>query len=370
MTSVPFVDVVAQHRAIEPEIMAAISEVLTSGRFILGPQVETFEEAFARFVGVTRAVGVSNGLDALRLALMALDIGAGDEVILPANTYIATALAVSSVGARPVLVDCDPATYSIDVNGIAAVITPRTRAIIPVHLAGQAAQMNPVRDLAVRHGVHVIEDAAQAQGTLYEGTPCGSLGAMGCFSFYPGKNLGAYGDAGAITTNDVALADRLRRLRHQGQVVKYEHTEKGMNHRLDTLQAAILSVKLRYLAEWNAARARHAVTYRRLLAEVGDLTFQQTVPYSTHIYHLFIVETEQRDALQRHLDNAGIQTVIHYPKPVHLQRAYADLDYDPGSFPHAERLAGRILSLPMFPELTNDQIELVVGEVRRFFDQG
>lgn len=365
--TVPFVDLKAQYAAIREEVRAAIDRVLESAGFILGPAVAEFEEAFAAFCGTREAVGVSSGLDALRLALMAIDIGPGDEVILPANTYIATALAVSALGARPVLVDCDPRTYEIDPERIAAAITPRTRVIIPVHLAGQPAAMDAVLAIAARHGLAVIEDAAQAHGALYRGRPCGSLGLMGCFSFYPGKNLGAYGDGGAVTTNDLELAARLRRLRDYGQRVKCEHVEQGLNARLDALQAAVLNVKLRYLPAWNAARARHAETYRAMLEGVGDLAFQQRVPETTHIYHLFVVETDHRDALQQHLAERGIATGIHYPVPIHLQPAYAALGYRCGDFPAAERLARRMLSLPMYAELQPEQIAAVVAAVREFY---
>lgn len=368
MKNIPFVDLVTQHGEIQGEIDAAIQPVLSQCNFILGSQVEEFEQAFARFVGTEHAIGVSSGLDALRLALMALDVGSGDEVILPANTYIATALAVSAVGARPTLVDCDPKTYNIDASLIEPAITPRTKAIIPVHLTGQSADMDPILEVADRHGLSVVEDAAQAHGTLYKGRPCGSIGAMGCFSFYPGKNLGAYGDGGAVTTHDAGLAERLRRLRNYGQQAKYQHVEKGLNARLDTLQAAILGVKLRHLPRWNEARATHAEDYREMLTGVGDLISQRRAPYSTHVYHLFIVETEQRAALQEHLSAAGIGTGIHYPIPIHLQRAYEDLGYSKGDFPEAERLAGRMLSLPMFPELRSDQVQRVAEEIRVFYD--
>jgi dTDP-4-amino-4,6-dideoxygalactose transaminase len=365
---VPFFDAAAQQRSVMAETQAAIQEVLDQARFIVGPQVGEFERAFAGFVGVGHAVGVSSGLDALRLALSAVDVGPGDEVILPANTYIATALAVSAVGARPVLVDCDPRTYLIDCGQIAPAITPRTKAVIPVHLTGQAADMDSILGLAGAHGLHVVEDAAQAHGTTYRDRSCGTLGTLGCFSFYPSKNLGACGDAGMVTTGDQRLADRVRRLRNYGEEVKYHHVEKGVNARLDTLQAAILSVKLRRLAAWNQARTEHASSYRRLLAGVGDITFQEQAPGSNHVYHLLVVETERRDALREHLRAAGVQTGVHYPVPIHLQPAYQDLGYKPGDFPNAERLAARTLSLPMFPELRPDQIEFVADQVEQFFD--
>jgi dTDP-4-amino-4,6-dideoxygalactose transaminase len=288
-------------------------------------------------------------------------------VILPANTYIATALAVSAVGARPVLVDCDPQTYNLDTEQIEAAITPRSKALMPVHLTGQAADMDAVMAVAEKHGLLVIEDAAQAHGTLYKGRPCGSFGAAAGFSFYPGKNLGAYGDGGIVTTNDAQLAEKMRRLRNYGQSRKYYHDEQGLNTRLDTVQAAVLQVKLKYLPEWNAARARNAALYREALAGVGDLRFQQQAPDSTHIYHLFIVETGRRNALAAHLTAANIQNGIHYPIPVHLQQACQDLGYRAGAFPHSERLAGCMLSLPMFPELSEAQIGRVADEIRRFF---
>jgi dTDP-4-amino-4,6-dideoxygalactose transaminase len=364
---VPFVDLAAQYRHIQDEIDAAIKRVLLRSDFILGVEVAEFEQAFAKFIGVEHAVGVSSGLDALRLALMALDLGPDDEVILPTNSFVATALAVSAVGAKPVLVDCDPLTYNIDVACIESAITPRTRAIIPVHLTGQAADMDAILEIADRYQLEVIEDAAQAHGTLYKGRPSGSLGRLGCFSFYPGKNLGAYGDAGMVTTPDESLAERLRRLRNYGQHIKYEHCERGLNTRLDTLQAAVLKVKLPQLPQWNTARVRHAETYRKLLSGVGDLRFQQQVPYSTHIYHLFIIETECRDALQKHLTAIGVQTGIHYPTPIHLQPVYADLGYRRGDFSNAEQLANRTLSLPMFPELNKAQLTHVVQAIRAFF---
>ena len=367
---VPFVDLVAQYRAIASEIEVAVNDVLSRCNFVLGTQVEEFERAFAEFVACQHAVGVSSGLDALRLALASLGIGPGDEVIIPANTYIATALAVTAQGARPVLVDCDPSTYTIDVHRIERAITARTRAIIPVHLTGQSADMDPILDLAAQYGLRVVEDAAQAHGTRYKGRPCGAMGDAGCFSFYPGKNLGAYGDAGLVTTNDKLLADRLRRLRNYGQQQKYEHTEKGLNARLDTIQAAILNVKLKYLAGWNEARARHATSYASRLEGLPGLRLQSCSPASTHIFHLFIVESDRRNGLQRYLEDSGIQTGIHYPKPIHLQTAYKDLGYTLGDFPETERLADQMLSLPMFPELTEQQIDLVCDAVASFVTEG
>jgi dTDP-4-amino-4,6-dideoxygalactose transaminase len=332
--------------------------------------VRRFEEEFAAFVESEHAVGVGSGLDALRLGLLALGVGPGDEVILPANTYIATALAVSEVGADVVLVDCDPSTYNIDPDAVAAAVTSRTRALLPVHFTGQAAEMKPLLELAARKSLAVVEDAAQAHGTKYDAQPCGSLGDVACFSFYPGKNLGAYGDGGMLTTSDSDVAERTQLLRNYGERAKYEHVVKGVNSRLDGVQAAFLSVKLRHLPSWNEARLRHAETYKAHLQGVGDLRFQKRSESSTHVYHLFTVETEERDALRNHLAEREIQTGIHYPTPIHLQEAYSDLGLGWGAFPHSERLAQETLSLPMYPELTEEQITHVADAIRDFFSPG
>jgi dTDP-4-amino-4,6-dideoxygalactose transaminase len=367
---VPFVDLVAQYESIAEEIDRAFHEVTASAEYILGARVERFEEEFADFVGAEHAVGVGSGLDALRLGLLALDIGPGDEVIVPANTYIATAFAVSEVGAELVLVDCDPATYNVDPDAVAAALTPRTRALLPVHFTGQAAEMRPLLDLAASNGLEVVEDAAQAHGTLYEGRPCGSLSKLACFSFYPGKNLGAYGDGGMVTTSDPAVAKKTRQLRNYGERAKYDHVVKGVNSRLDGLQAAFLSVKLPHLPSWNEARLRHADAYTADLDDVGDLVLQQRSNSSTHVYHLFIVETAKRDELRGFLTERGIQTGIHYPIPIHLQKAYSDLGLGQGAFPQTERLAQESLSLPMYPELTEEQIRTVTDAIREFFASG
>ena len=357
----------AQYESIAEEIDDAFRQVTASAQYILGAGVERFEADFAHFVGCEHGIGVGSGLDALHLGLLALEIGPGDEVIVPANTYIATALAVSAVGADVVLVDCDPATYNVDPGAVAAAVTSRTRALLPVHFTGQAAEMSALLELAVRANLEVIEDAAQAHGTRYDGRPCGSLGKLACFSFYPGKNLGAYGDAGMVTTSDALVAERTRRLRNYGERAKYDHVVKGVNSRLDGLQAAFLSVKLRHLPEWNDARLRHADMYRAELEGVGDLGWQQRASSSTHVYHLFVVETEERDALRDFLTEQGIQTGIHYPIPIHLQEAYGDLGLGRGAFPHAERLARESLSLPMYPELTEQQINSVTNAIREYF---
>jgi dTDP-4-amino-4,6-dideoxygalactose transaminase len=366
---IPFVDLAAQLKSIRLHIAKAIEDALESSAFILGARVETFENEFAQFIGVAHGIGVGNGLDAIRLSLQALGLGPGDEVIVPANTFIATAMAVSAVGAKPVLVDCD-ATYGIDVSILDAAVTPRTKAIIPVHLAGQSANMDSILNCAERYRLLVVEDAAQAHGARYGESRCGSVGVAGCFSFYPGKNLGAMGDGGMIVTNDSSLAGKLRQLRNYGQEDKYQHLVKGSNSRLDGIQAAILSVKLPHLETWNQARRNHAAAYRELLSGVGDLKFQEreASASSMHVYHLFIVETQLRDQLRAHLNAAGIETGIHYPTPIHLQPAYADLGHRAGDFPCAERLAATMLSLPMYAELQPHQINRVASEVKRFFD--
>jgi len=364
---IPFVDLVAQYDAIAHEIDAAFHEVTRSAQYILGTQVQRFEAEFAEFVGADHAVGVGSGLDALRLGLLALGIGPGDEVIVPANSYIATALAVSDVGADVVLVDCDPSTYNIDPQAVEAAVTDKTRAVLPVHFAGQAVEMQHLLELAERHRLELVEDAAQAHGARWRDRRCGSIGRIACFSFYPGKNLGAYGDGGMVTTSDAGAVERIRQLRNYGERRKYEHVVKGVNSRLDGLQAAFLSVKLRRLADWNAARVSHAGSYAAELAGVGDLILQEVAPDSTHIYHLFTVRTAHRDALRDFLGERGIQTGIHYPVPIHLQEAYTELALGAGTFPHAEALARETLSLPMYPELTAEQLAVVAGAVKEFF---
>ena len=370
--TVPFVDLVAQYETIADEIDRAFDETTSSAQYILGDRVERFEEEFAAFVGSEAGVGVGNGLDALRLGLLGLGIGPGDEVIIPANTYIATAFAVSDVGADVVLVDCDPRTYNIDPAAVDAALTSKTSALIPVHLAGRSAEMRPLMGIARAGGFEVVEDAAQAHGAEDEdvGVPCGSIGRLACFSFYPGKNLGAYGDAGMVTTSDAEIAQRIRRLRNYGERRKYDHVVKGVNSRLDALQASFLSVKLRHLRDWNASRRERAAAYRAQLEGVGDIVVQDGANGSTHVYHLFIIETENRDALRDFLSERGIQTGIHYPIPIHLQEAYEELGFGEGAFPVTERLAKQSLSLPMFAELTDEQLAHVTGAIREFFDSG
>jgi len=358
---VPFVDLQAQYRSIASDVNAAIQGTIERGDFILGEELNLFEQDFARYIGTKNAVGVGSGLDALEMALRAYEIGPGDEVITAANTYIATALAILAVGARPILVDMD-ANYNIDPALIEAAITPRTRAIMPVHLYGQPADMEEISGIAKRRNLVVIEDAAQAHGAMYGGRRAGCIGHCAAFSFYPAKNLGAYGDGGMVVTNDDAIAEKIRRLRNYGQRVKYVHTSVGTNSRLDTMQAAILRVKLRHLDKWNAARAEHAAAYNKLLSGAPCVA-PQIAPKRTHIFHLYVIQVEKRDEVQKALGSRGIGTGIHYPIPIHLQEACVNLGYKPGSFPATERVASRILSLPMYAEMSAEQQEYVAANL-------
>jgi dTDP-4-amino-4,6-dideoxygalactose transaminase len=370
---VPFVDLQAQYRAIKAEIDAALQRVLDTSAFILGREVEAFERAFAEYVGARECVGVSNGTAALHLALAACGVGAGDEVIVPANTFFATPEAVSAAGATPVFVDCDPVTYNLDPAKMERAVSERTRAVIPVHLYGQPADLDAVSEVAGRHGLTVIEDAAQAHGALYKGRRVGALARAGCFSFYPGKNLGAYGEGGAVVTDDPEVARRVRLLRDHGSLVKYRHEIVGYNSRLEGIQAAVLGVKLKHLDGWNALRRRHAARYRELLGaleEAGALSLPREADYAEHVYHLFVVQTSARDSMQRFLAGAGVQTGVHYPAPPHLQPAYAALGHREGDFPEAERQSRRVLSLPMFAELTERQLAYVAHAVEDFCAQG
>jgi dTDP-4-amino-4,6-dideoxygalactose transaminase len=358
---VPFQDLPLQTAQLRAELDPAIDAVLKHCGFIHGPECAAFEQAFAGFVGTRHAVGVGSGTDALQFMCRALKLGRNDEVITVANSFIASVEAVSYAGAKPVLVDCRLEDYLIDPDAIAAAITPRTKALLPVHLFGQAANMEPIAALAKKHGLHLLEDAAQAHGaTLKDGRACGTIGVAAGFSFYPGKNLGAFGDGGAVTTNDDALAHQLRLLRNWGSVVKYHHEIAGYNSRLDSLQAAILSVKLKYLAGWNDARRKVAGWYRENLGDCAELVLPAEMPWcGKHVYHLFVVRLpdHDRDAVAGNLNAAGIQTGVHYPVPIHLQKAYADLGYRAGTFPQAEAAARSILSLPMFPEMTRAQCD-------------
>ena len=362
---VPFVDLKAQYQNIRGEVNAAIQEVIESTAFVLGPAVERFEREFADYLGVEEVVGINNGTAALQLTLLALGIGPGDEVILPAHTFIATAEAVSHVGARPVFVDVVRDTGNMDALHLAGAVTSQTRAILPVHLYGQPADMEPILRFAGTKGIPVIEDACQAHGARYRGRRAGSFGRASCFSFYPGKNLGAYGEGGAVATNDAELAARIRRLRDHGQTKRYHHAEVGYNARLEGIQGAVLGVKLRHLDLWNRARRAHAATYAEDLAGL-DVLLPVEADGCESAYHLYVIRSDRRDALRAHLDEHGIQTGLHYPIPVHLQDAYADLGHSEGDFPEAESWARECLSLPMFPELTFAQIDLVIQGVKSF----
>jgi len=366
---VPFVDLKAQYAAIAGEVEAAMRGVLERADFILGEDVARFEEEFAHYTGAKYAVGVGSGLDALEMVLRAWGIGPGDEVITAANTFIATALAVAATGARPVLVDCDPVTYNISPAAIEAAITRRTRALIPVHLYGQPAEMEAIAAIARKHHLLLLEDAAQAHGALFAGRLAGCWCDAGAFSFYPAKNLGAYGDGGCVVTSDAALAEKIRRLRNYGQREKYYHDTIGTNSRLDSLQAAVLRVKLRHLDAWNAARQAHAAAYRELLTGL-PVVLPETHPLATHVYHLYVVQVEARDAVQKRLSADGVSTGIHYPVPIHLQEACADLGYRRGQFPVTERAAARILSLPMYAELSRAQLEHTAAALRKVVSQG
>ena len=362
MTSVPLVDLAAQHAAVAEDIAEGWRQVLARTSFIAGPQVAAFESEYAAFIGTRHCVGVANGTDAIEIALRALGVGAGDECIVPANTFIATAEAVSRAGATPVLVDCaDDGTYLIDTDAVEAALTPRTRAIIPVHLYGQAAPVERLLWLAENAGAWVVEDAAQSQGARRGNTSAGAFGHVAATSFYPGKNLGAYGDAGAALTNSGELAARMRMIADHGSRHKYDHEVIGFNSRLDTLQAVVLSAKLRRLAGWNAARQAAAARYNALMSGVEEVIRPRVLDGNDHVWHLYVVRVPDRDQVIKELHAAGIGAGIHYPVPVHLSSAFASLGYAEGAFPVAERAAREILSLPLFPEITPAQQERVVS---------
>jgi len=363
---VPFLDVAAAYLELKGELDAAMQRVAASGNYILGREVAAFESEFAAYCEAAHCVGVGNGLEALHLILRAMEFGPGDEVIVPANTYIATWLAVSYAGATPVPVEPDEKTYNIDPSRIEDAITPRTKAVIPVHLYGQPADMDPINELAGKYGLAVIEDAAQAHGGRYKGRRVGSLGDAAGFSFYPGKNLGALGDGGAIVTSDEALAGRLRVLRNYGSQEKYFNERKGFNSRLDEIQAAMLRIKLRKLNEWNERRKMLASRYQQTLEGVPDLTLPFVPAYADPVWHLFAVRHPERDRLQKFLADAGVGTIIHYPLPAHLQDAYAELGFSAGSFPRAEGMAGTLLSLPMGPHLSAEQADHVISQLAAF----
>jgi dTDP-4-amino-4,6-dideoxygalactose transaminase len=362
MTSIPLVDLGAQHAAVADEVARGWQAVLAKTAFIGGPQVVTFERDYAEFIRVSHCVAMANGTDAIEIALRALGVAHGDECILPANTFIATAEAVMRAGGTPVLVDCaDDGTYLIDTDAAEAAVTPRTRAIIPVHLYGQAAPVERLLPLARRMNIWLVEDAAQAQGALRNGTSAGALGDVAATSFYPGKNLGAYGDAGAALTGSAEVAVRMRMIRDHGSARKYEHEVLGVNSRLDTLQAVVLSAKLRRLVGWNAARRAAAVRYDGLLSGCDRVVRPRTLDGNEHVWHLYTVQVPDRDRVLKELQAAGIGAGIHYPVPIHLTTAFAGLGYAEGTFPVAERTARNLLSLPIFPEITTAQQERVVS---------
>ncbi len=365
--TIPLVDLQAQYAAIGHEVDAAIGRVLRSARFILGPEVQAFEEAFAAFCGARFCVGVASGTAALELTLRALGIGPGDQVITVAHTFIATAEAISATGAQPVFVDVDPRTYTMDPAQAEAAITPQTRAILPVHIYGHPADMTALQAIARRHGLPLVEDAAQAHAAEWQGRRVGSLGTAACFSFFPGKNLGAYGDAGGVTTDDSALAQQIALLRNHGRHEKYVHQIPGFGERLDALQAAVLRTKLAHLDRWTSHRRRLAARYTELLADL-ELVLPHVAPGARPAWHLYVVRTPRRDELLAHLRSQGIAAGIHYPIPVHLQPAYRELGYRPGDLPVTEAVAETCLSLPLYPEMTQAQQDRVVEAIRSFLE--
>lgn len=365
---IPLVDLRKQYESIREEIDNAIADVVRSCQFILGEQVERFEADFAAYCQSPFALGVNSGTSALHLALLAAGVGPGDEVITVSYTFVATVAAICYTGATPVLVDIDPRTCNINPAKIEAAITPKTKAIMPVHLYGSCADMDPILDIARRHNLIVIEDAAQAHGAEYKGRRAGSMGDLACFSFYPGKNLGAYGEGGAVVTNNEQYVGPLKQLRDQGQSAKYLHERVGYNYRMEAIQGAVLGVKLRHLEDWNAARRKHAESYSRELADAG-LRLLEVPAGCTSVYHIFPLFTERRDQLRAHLHAAGVSTGVHYPIPVHLQPGYRDLGYNAGDLPQTERVCHEVLSLPMYPELANETVTQIADSVRQFCRQ-
>jgi len=367
MNNIPFLNFGPMHTAIRAEMQAAFQTVYDSNWFVMGKHVESFEKQYAHFNQVADCIGVSNGLDALHLALNALGVGEGDEVIVPSNTYIATLLAVSYVGATPVLVEPNMNTYNINPSNIEKAITNKTKVIMPVHLYGQACEMDAIMLIAEKYGLYVVEDNAQAHGATFQNKLTGSFGDVNGTSFYPGKNLGALGDAGAVTTNDDTLAQKIRILRNYGSEIKYHNEVIGYNHRLDEMQAAFLSVKLSYLNEWTKQRQQIAQSYTKTLKNIGDLILPVTHPEATHVYHLYVIRTQHRDALQNHLTNHGISTMIHYPIPPHKQNAYTSLGYQKGDFRVAEEIADTCLSLPIWPGMGIEDVKQIVSIIKNFF---
>jgi dTDP-4-amino-4,6-dideoxygalactose transaminase len=372
---VPFLDLKAQYKQIEHEVVPMVKEAMATGAFIGGTQVACFEEEFAEFCETKFCIGVGSGTDALRFALQACGLGRGDVVVTVPNTFIATTEAISQVGATPVFVDVDHHAYNMDVRKLNYLLSSRNslsktqnklKAIIPVHLYGQPADMDPILEIAEKHNLIVIEDSCQAHGALYKNKRAGSMGAAGCFSFYPGKNLGAFGEAGAVVTNDEEIDGKIRMLRDHGQQQKYYHDIEGYNGRLDAIQAGVLRIKLKQLQSWNQARRQHAADYNELLQGIPGIILPEEAGYAESVYHLYVILMDNRDELQKFLQGKGIFTGLHYPLPLHLQKAYVHLGYKKGDFPVAESTAARLLSLPMFPELARDQIEYVTDSIKAF----
>jgi dTDP-4-amino-4,6-dideoxygalactose transaminase len=363
--NIPLVDLGRQHAEVADAVREGMDRVISRTAFVLGPEVAEFEQAYATFSGVQHCIGVANGTDALELALRAVGVGSGHEVVVPANSFVASALAVVRAGGRPVFVDSDPDTHLIDTTAVEGVLSDATRAVMPVHLYGQVAPVELIEPFIAGRDIAIVEDAAQAQGAIRNGVGAGGLGAIGGTSFYPGKNLGAYGDAGAVVTNSDALAKRVRALRNYGGEVKYLHPEVGFNSRLDTMQAVVLSAKLARLGGWNDARRKAAALYDELLADVPGVRPSLTLPGNEHVFHLYVIRVADRDEVLARLQAAGIGAGIHYPVPIHLQGAFADLGHREGDFPHAEAAAREVLSLPIFPGITGDEQERVVAELRR-----
>jgi dTDP-4-amino-4,6-dideoxygalactose transaminase len=361
---VPFLDLNAHHQPIREQLDAAIRNVVDANAFAGGPFVAAFEREFAQYCGASHAIGVGNGTDALWLALLGLGVGPGDEVITVPSTFMATAEAISYCPATPKFVDIDERTYTMDPNRLEAAITPKTKAIIPVHLFGQCADMDPILAIAAKHGIPVVEDACQAHGALYKGRKAGTMGAAGCFSFYPGKNLGAFGEAGGIITNDKALAESIQIFRDHGQYKKYYHSKIGWNARMDGIQGAVLSVKLKHLDVSNVKRHSHAMLYDQLLEDIQEVITPHEAEYARHVYHVYAIRLQNRNQVLQAMADKGIGCAIHYPIPVHLQEAYRFLGHEKGSFPVAEACAEEFLSLPMYPELTNAQIHSVIDELK------
>lgn len=366
---IPFVDLKIQYKSIQEEFQRKLNEVLKEANFILGEPVSKFEAEFARFCGSRYCVGVASGTDALHLALRVLGVREGDEVITAANTFVATVFSISYTGSRPVLVDIDPKTYNMDLNKLEEKINPKTKVIIPVHLYGRAVDMKRLADIAYKHNIKIVEDACQAHGAEWDGRKVGSFGIMGCFSFYPGKNLGAYGDGGAVATSDVKVYEKLKMMRNYGSPKKYHHNFIGYNSRLDTLQAAILGVKLKHLTRWNTRRYNNARLYSQKLKGVGDVIIPDITEANSHVFHLYVIRTKKRDELLKFLNKNGVQCMIHYPIPIYALGAYLHLGLSEREFPVTERFSKEILSLPMFPELTEEQIDTVVGLIKKFYEK-